>query len=106
MTPTRSRTRPAKAPAYIDKALLGPSVTQRLLAYLYMRQAPVQSRTLAIVGGIAPADLAAYLTYSVEHGFVTKPRRGVYRIGKVPVQKAAALFAAVRPCAGVAGGAR
>jgi len=106
MTPTRSRTRPAKVPAYIDKALLPPSATRRMLTYLYWRQAPVHCRTLALVAGVSSRDVGAYLHAPLAAGAVKRVRLGWYVIGKMGVKKAAALLAAVRPCAGAGGGVR
>lgn len=76
---------------YIEKQVLDVSVPMRLLAYLYFRQAPIDTPTLARVGNIHPDHVAAYLGKEAK-----EVRPGVYVIGMVRVDKAAILINAVR----------
>jgi len=104
MTPARSHMHPPKAPAYIDKALIGLSISQRILAYLALRQAPVHLHTLAGLVGIASTDLGGYLSPYLRRGAVVRCGPSTYVIGTVPAKKAAQLSAAIRPCADAPGG--
>jgi len=104
MTPTHARTYPTKVPAYIDKALIGLSISQRLLAYLALRQAPVHLHTLAGLTGIASHALGGYLHPYLRTGAVVRCGPSTYVIGTVPAKKAAQLSAAIRPCADAPGG--
>ena len=92
---------------YIDKAQLAPQEirdktsltkvrTQKILAYLYMRQAPVSWRTLRIVAGAGSYESDNYIMRPIHEGKIKRVGRGRYVIGKVPVQEAARLIAAVR----------
>ena len=83
-------------PAVGDKGSLTKARTQKILAYLYMRQAPVSWKTLRIVAGAGSYESDNYIMRPIHEGKIKRVGRGRYVIGKVPVQEAARLIAAVR----------
>ena len=83
----------------IDMRRLGQSPTLRILAYLYLRQAYVDSPTLARIGGIRADSVSAHLTPLLHRGEVVRLAKGtgLYRLGaQIPTRKAQKILAAVR----------
>jgi hypothetical protein len=75
-----------------------------MLIYLYYRQAPVEVRTLALVGGPPYNSVHAYMDTFLDTGAVDAPRYGWFVIGAVTGKEAALVRRAIRPCPVPAGG--